>query len=179
MVALTFGGTRAAYSPSMAFGSVATAQPLLTFGGAPQAPDSGTIQMFSGGGSFGSSYKPVQNSGGIAGGVSNFLNSFSFGSPVQSSVAGGRGSDPRAMGGGFQARQDAVTRTAQLDGSTGFISNLRDQLGGLLANMGSTGDAAPVAQPVAFGGSARGMDWQVIAGLVAVGGLAVYAYNAR
>jgi hypothetical protein len=179
MTAFSFGGTRSQYAPqNLSFGTTAQS-PVLTFGGAAQTPDDTALKMFSGGGSFGSKIQPVQNSGGIVGGLSNFLSTLSFGESA-APVYSGRGADPRAFGGTFAGTQAAV-QTAQIDGTTGWVSGLRDSLGSVLAGMGSSGDnsGAQVATPVAYGGMTAETNWALILGALAVSGVALYAFKAK
>lgn len=148
-------------------------RPVLTFGGAYQPVNDSTLSIFSGGNSFGPKVAPAGNSGGILGGLSNFLGGFSMGRSV----------DPAgpSYGGGIMplAGQVGQIKTAQIDGSTGWVSGLRESLGGILDYMGSTGDASgqAVVTPVSY--QEEGTNWPLILAGLAAAGLVVYAYQSK
>jgi len=82
------------------------------------------------------------------------------------------------FGGGSQgggAARPTTVNTAQVDGSTGFISSLGDRLGGILGAIGSTGDgpAREQARPVQYRGASTGggLDGATILGVLAVAGV--------
>lgn len=180
--------------PNLSFGSIkpsaaslpytlakASAQPTLTFGGAYQPVNDPSLAIFNGGGSFAPAYQPVKSSGGILGGLQSFLGGFTLGTPV-SDIQGGRGNNP---GGTFTQWQEAVAKgqtgqikTAQVDGSTSWVSGLRDSLGGILGLMGSTGDASgQVVTPVSY--QEPRTNWPLILAALGAAGLAVYAYQSK
>lgn len=156
--------------------------PVLTFGGAYQPVNDPTLKIFSGGNTFAPSVAPVKSSGGILGGLSSFLGGFSMGTPVND-VAGGRGYNPGGTitewGAAVAAGQVGQIKTAQVDGSTGWVTGLRESLGGILGMMGSTGDASgQVVTPVSYQ-EESGTNWPLIVAALAAAGLAVYAYQSK
>jgi hypothetical protein len=97
---LTFGPNKPRMTsmvPSYAMAAQSSQMPL-TFGGAAQPVNDPTLQFFSGGGSFGDSYKMQPATAGIVGGIGNFLSNLSFGSTSAAPVYSGRGGDPRQYG---------------------------------------------------------------------------------
>ena len=80
------------------------------------------------------------------------------------------------------SRQPTTVNTAQVDGSTGFISSLGDRLGSILGAIGSTGDgpAQPQQVPVGYRGASTGggLDGATILGVLAVAGV-VYVLSTQ
>lgn len=160
--------------------------PTLTFGGAYLPVSDPTLAIFKGGNTFGPSVPKATNSGGVLGGLSNFLGGFSMGTPVNN-IQGGRGNNPggtfvqwgEAVAAGMVGQNTPQIKTAAVDGSTSWVSGLRESLGGILDFMGSTGDSSgqPVVTPVSY--TEEGTNWPLIVAALAAAGLAVYAYQSN
>ena len=137
----------------------------LTFGGAAQPTTPYNGMSF-----------PNTPTGGSVFGATGAPAGFNWGSVV-GGILGGT-STPAASGpAGGPAPTSTVT--AQVDGSTGFISGLQDQLAGILGGMGSTGDAPAQAYPVSYANNEQGgvLDLPVILAVLAVAGVFYAVYK--
>jgi hypothetical protein len=128
----------------------------LSFGGSPDA---------------GFSSVPLTFGNGGGGQVNTYDTSPSlFGQMFGGGSQGGGGSRPTTV------------NTAQVDGSTGFISGLSERLGGILGAIGSTGDGPATGQqvPVQYRGASTGggLDGATILGVLAVAGV-VYVLSTQ
>lgn len=115
--------------------------------------------------------------------VSSFLQTMSMGFSASDTAGFNGGITPVALPGRpapavnpiAAYQQYGQTRTAALDGSTGFMSGLGDRLSEVLGAMGAGAGDAQVT-PVAYqqNGTAGQINWMVILGVFGVG-LAIYA----
>lgn len=155
---LAVGGTSGA-TPS----NYTIVQPAnLSFGGVAETPITTTNLSY--GDASGTGFSSYDTSANL---FTNLFSSFTGGGSGSSSTG--------SVGGG--ATVTPTVNTAAIDGATGFISNLQQQLGGILGSIGSTGDG-PTMGPtqVAYQPAQdKGLDLPVILAILAVGGVIYYA----
>jgi hypothetical protein len=150
--------------PSNAPARQVATSPTLSFPGVASVPQSrNTVVPLSYG-------KSVPSGGGALSSLSNFLSTFSMGSPVGAQTA----YDTRHPVNVANTQQRTV---GSVDGSTNWIDRLKSVSSQVQDLIGSSGDASSTPQQVAYQEGPTGPNWLVIGGVVALAGAAYYVYT--